>query len=380
MYRIGLVSEACGGGIGKHVLDLAEGLAALGHGVLLLYSPSRPDHGFQERIERSRDHGYTAVPIDMVREPGLADLRALWALRRSIREYGRLDILHGHSSKGGALARMARRGLARAVVYTPNAWYTMNPELGSLARLAYGTIERSLAHLTERIIVTSRAEYEHACALGITSRKLVEIPNGIQPWPWSLVTEARRAIRNRLGIAEQAIVVGFLGRLVRQKAPDLAVRVFAELRRERKDLVLIMAGNGEEAERTRALARQLAVDSQIVWISSALGHEIIPAFDIFLMTSRYEGFPYTLLEALNCGCAIVTTPVGGAHACVRDGVNGYVVDDTTASSLAAATIRLADMMGGREEMRAAARTIVEEFSCERMVQRTLEVYRASLAG
>ena len=379
-YRIALVCEACGGGIGKHVLDIAEGIAASDHDVLLAYSPSRVDHGFQERLDRRGEYGYTAVPIRMGRAPGVQDIRAVVELRRAIRAFGGLDILHGHSSKGGALARLTRWGITRAVVYTPNAWYTMNPELGSLGRTAYGAIERTLAAVTERIIVTSAEEREHACELGIAPDKLVEIANGIQLWDWSEVEDTRRRVRQRYGIAEDAIVVGFLGRLVRQKAPDLAVRVFAELRRHRDDIVVIMAGDGEEAERTRALARELGVDSHIVWLTGVRGREIIPAFDIFLMTSLYEGFPYALIEALNCGCAAVTTSVGGARACVQDGVNGYVIDDGTTSSLVAALLKVVDTMEDRTLIQESSRRIAEGFSCERMVEHTLGVYETVAEG
>lgn len=361
-------------GLGKHVLDIAEGIAGLGHDILLLYSQSRVDHGFQERLDRRTEYGYTAVPIHMNRQPGFEDARAVVELRRAVRGFGNLDVLHGHSSKGGALARIARWGITRGVVYTPNAWYTMNPELGPLGRFTYGLIERVLAVMTERIIVTSAEEHEHARWLGISQRKLVEIANGIHLWSWSAITDTRCRVRQQYGIADEAIVVGFLGRLVRQKAPDLAVRVFAELRRQRDDIVIIMAGDGPGSGRTRALAHELGVDSDIIWVSGVQGHEIIPAFDIFLMTSLYEGFPYALIEALNCGCAAVTTRVGGARACVHEGVNGYVIDDHTTGSLVAALLRVIEMMAKRTEIRKTARRIAEDFSCETMVERTLSVY------
>lgn len=379
-YRIALVSEACGGGIGKHVLDIAEGVAAAGHELLLVYSPGRVDHGFEERLGRRDEHGYTAVPITMRRSPGIQDIRAITELRRAVRDFGRLDVLHGHSSKGGALARLARWGLARGVVYTPNAWYTMNPELGSVGRAAWGGIERALASVTERIIVTSAEERAHARDLGIDPAKLVEIANGIQLWDWSEIENARQRVRRQYGISDDSIVVGFLGRLVKQKAPDMAVRVIAELLRYRDDVTPIIAGDGDEADLTHAVARELGVETRIIWLTKVMGRDVIPAFDIFLMTSLYEGFPYALIEALNCGCAAVATSVGGARACVRDGVNGFVVDVGATSSLVSALLQAIELQKDRGRVRKISRSIAEEFSCETMVRRTLGVYETVAGG
>jgi len=375
-YRIGLVSEACGGGIGKHVLDIAEGMATAGHDLLLVYSENRVDHGFKERLDRRAEFGYTAVPIAMRRSPGIRDIRAIEELRRAVRQFGQLDILHGHSSKGGALARLAHWGLARAVVYTPNAWYTMNPELTPFARVVFGGVERALATMTECIIVTSAEERAHACDLGIDPKKMVEIANGVELWDWTDVMNTRCRVRRQYGIADDAVVVGFLGRFVRQKAPDKAVRVIAQLLSLHDDITPIMAGNGDEAERTRAMAKELGVENRIIWLAEVRGRDIIPAFDIFLMTSLYEGFPYALIEALNCGCAAVTTSVGGASACVRNGVNGFVVDGDETSLLVAALERTLEILRNRAQVRHVSRSIAEEFSRERMVKRTLDLYDA----
>jgi glycosyltransferase involved in cell wall biosynthesis len=124
------------------------------------------------------------------------------------------------------------------------------------------------------------------------------------------------------------------------------------------------------------LIEQLGLGDRIVRLPVAHGPDVIPAFDVFLMTSRYEGFPYVLVEALAAGCAIVTTRVGGVADCVVDGVNGRVVDSLDPLDIAAHVIAIIDDRDGLAHMRAQARARASLFSIDRMIDRTADLYRS----
>ena len=374
--RIVLAAEPTGGGVMRHVLDLAEGLPRRGFRVLLVHAKRGIDAAFAGRIERQKEFGYETAMLDLQRAPGGHDFAATMALRRVIRAFGGADVLHGHSSKAGALARLGRWSHARRVVYTPHAWYTQNPELGNSSRRAYQFIERALATVTDRIISVSRDEAEHAVALGIGRRKLVLIENGIESWTPEQVAQNRAATRARLGIGADDVVVGFLGRLAPQKAPDVALRAFRQILDGRPATRIVLAGDGPEGARLRALMSELGLGDRIVQFPVANGPDVIPAFDLFLMTSRYEGFPYVLLEALAAGCAIVTTRVGGVVDCVLDGENGAVVDDVDPDPIARAVLAIVNDPDTLNRMRAESRARAALFSIDRMLDRTAELYRS----
>jgi len=374
--RIVLAAEPTGGGVMRHVLDLAEGLPRRGFRVLLVHAKRGIDAAFAGRIERQKEFGYETAMLDLQRAPGGHDFAATMALRRVIRAFGGADVLHGHSSKAGALARLGRWSHARRVVYTPHAWYTQNPELGNSSRRAYQFIERALATVTDRIISVSRDEAEHAVALGIGRRKLVLIENGIESWTPEQVAQKRAATRARLGIGADDVVVGFLGRLAPQKAPDVALRAFRQILDGRPATRIVLAGDGPEGARLRALMSELGLGDRIVQLPVANGPDVIPAFDLFLMTSRYEGFPYVLLEALAAGCAIVTTRVGGVVDCVLDGENGAVVDDVDPDPIARAVLAIVNDPDTLNRMRAESRARAALFSIDRMLDRTAELYRS----
>ena len=374
--RIVLAAEPTGGGVLRHVLDLAEGLPRRGFRVLLVHAKRGIDGAFAERLQRRGEFGYETASLDVQRAPGKHDVGATVALRRVIQDFGGADVLHGHSSKAGALARLGRWSRARRVVYTPHAWYTQNPALGAASRGAYRLIERALAVVTDRIISVSRDEAEHAVELGIGRRKLVLIENGIETWTPEQVARARAATRARLGIAADDVVVGFLGRLAPQKAPDVTVRVFRQLLDERPSTRVVLAGDGPESASVRALMGELGIADRVLTLPAANGPDVIPAFDLFLMTSRYEGFPYVLLEALAAGCAIVTTPVGGVADCVVDGVNGSVVDTLAPDVIARAVLAIVNDSARLAAMRAEARDRAALFSIDRMLDRTADLYRS----
>ena len=374
--RIVLAAEPTGGGVMRHVLDLAEGLPRRGFRVLLVHAKRGIDAAFAGRLERRGEFGYETASVDLQRSPGGHDVAATMALRQVIRAFGGADVLHGHSSKAGALARLGRWSHARRVVYTPHAWYTQNPELGGSSRRAYQLIERALATVTDRIISVSRDEAEHAVSLGIGRRKLVLIENGIESWTPEQVAQKRAATRARLGIGADDVVVGFLGRLAPQKAPDVALRAFRQVLDGRPATRVVLAGDGPDGARVRALISELGLGDRIALLPVANGPDVIPAFDLFLMTSRYEGFPYVLLEALAAGCAIVTTRVGGVVDCVVDGENGSIVDLVEHQPIARAVLDIVGNADTLQRMRAESRARAALFSIDRMLDRTADLYRS----
>ena len=376
--RIVLVCEAAGGGVGKHVLDVAERLPSLGFDVLLVHSSRRAEPAFSDRLARHRQHGYRVASVDVQRAPGPRDVVGVLQLRRAVIEFGGADVLHGHSSKGGALARLARWRCARRVFYTPHAFYAQAPSLSAAARRLYGIAEHALTFATDRVIATSNDELSFARTLGIPSSKLSVVENGIPVRSDAELARDRTSAHASLGLSDTEIVVGFVGRLVPQKAAELAVDTMGHLWRTHAKPRFVLVGDGPQAPAVeRALARNgLAGDT--LWLRDAAGRDILPAVDVLLVTSQYEGFPYVMLEGLDAGCAIVTTPVGGARDCVIDGSNGAIVAEHTPAALALAVARLVESRDALRSARAISRDRARDFEIDRMIDRLATLYRSAI--
>jgi glycosyltransferase involved in cell wall biosynthesis len=373
--RVALVCEAAGGGVGKHVLDVAERLPSRGFDVLVVHCTRRAEPEFADRLSMHAAYGYRVAQVDVDRAPGPRDMMGVMQLRRAVREFGGADVLHGHSAKGGALARLARWRCARRVFYTPHAFYAQAPSLSATSRRIYGLAEQALSFATDRVIATSHDELGLARRLGIPARKLTVVENGITVRGDGDLTRARIAARAALGIGFDERVVGFVARLVPQKAPVLAVDVLQRVRRTHPRTRFVLVGDGPEAPLVEDALRSARLADNVTWLRRAVGGEVLPAFDVLLVTSHYEGFPYVMLEALDAGCAIVSTAVGGARDCVAPGRNGAIVAPATADALASAIAPFLESADRRRVAHEVSRDRAREFEIGRMVDRLVTLYR-----
>ncbi|WVX51349.1 D-inositol-3-phosphate glycosyltransferase [Roseobacter fucihabitans] len=366
--NIALVLETSGGGSGRHVLDLAEGLAELGHRVTVIWSPVRAQDDFRTQL-MALDK-VANLPLEMHRAVGLADYSSLRALAGLLRTQGPFDVLHGHSSKAGALVRLLPRAIPGARIYTPHAFRTMDPTMGARGVRVYGTIERLLAGRADRIIAVSAAEKTHAIGLGINPAKLTTVVNGASLPPGA----DREKARDVMGLTQEDVAVGFIGRLDDQKAPlrfvqavHLAAQTFPNLRG-------VVIGDGH----LRAACEAQNGGDTVRFLGWQDGPALFPGLDVFCMTSHYEAMPYTLIEALHAGVPIVTTRVGGVEETVCEGKNGFVLSaDCTAEDLAERLAGLAENAKLRAEFGAVSRALARDRTVETMVRETIAVYDAA---
>ena len=368
------VLEPSGGGSGRHFVDLCGALIARGHKVTAVYSPVRAEQRFVEELMALPLSALYAV--SMKRAPHPSDLTALMTISGIMRREGPFDIIHGHSSKAGYLIRLTVPGLRRVPrIYTPHAFRTMDPTLGSKGRLLFGTIEGLLGrYFSSKVICVSDDEYTHARALGIPDKLLATVVNGV-----AKPQETHRdAIRAHMGFGHDNFVFGFVGRLSPQKAPERLVRAFAAASQTFGNARLAMVGFGELEAQTRALADELGVTGKLYLSSDIPGPAAMQAFDALVMPSRYEAMSYAMLEAAAAGKPLVLSDVGGASTVLTDGENGRLVansDDT--DELAAALAAFVDPIQAQRYTQ-AAQARKERYTLDKMVDETLAVYRSVL--
>lgn len=370
--KVLLLVEASSAGVGRHVMDLARGLLAAGQQVHLFYAPERIDARFTAELEAQP--ALTRTCVSMRRGPHWSDLAARRALRACLVQHGPFDVVHAHSTKGGFFASLLPRRNTPPFVYTPHSPLSMNAGLGRMARRAVLAVERHMYRRMRAVIAVSVEEFEHLLALGVPKDRLHMVPNGIAP----PTLPSSQQVRSELGVPDDCPVVGFVGRLANQKDPLLLLQAFALVRKQLPTARLLMVGDGPLRHEVEQTAAGLGDDSAVTVLGYRDAQQLMPAFDLLALSSRYEGLPYVLLEALAAGLPIVAMPVGGIRQTVTNDINGMVCRERTATCLAEGLLT-ALAPATRERMGTASRKLAAEFTDTAMAKSTLDVYQ-SLMG
>jgi glycosyltransferase involved in cell wall biosynthesis len=214
------------------------------------------------------------------------------------------------------------------------------------------------------------ARKNHECA----ASRLHVIPNGVDLDAFAPDASARRAVRAELGLPEDARVVGTVGRVSAEKDHALLVRAMGPLLGPGVRLVIV--GDGAEMPALREAAKPFAA-----WVSLTGMRDDIPrvlaSFDVFALSSRSEGLPLALLEAMACGLAIVSTDVGGVGEVVEHGAAARLVPPRNEAALRQALEALLTSPDASTEMRvlgARARARAERYAADRVVDAYLDLY------
>jgi glycosyltransferase involved in cell wall biosynthesis len=367
--RVLEVVEATSAGVGRHVADLCASLLARGHEVHLAYSRLRMEERFARTIAALSD--IRTFPLQLTRAPSPSDIRAILALRSYIRAHGPFDVVHGHSSKGGAVARLAARALGPARVYSAHALRTLDPDLSRGERVLYEGVERVLGRgLTEAFFASSEEEAREARRLGVAPARAHVVANGIALPP----LPDRSAARASYSLDDGQLCLMWVGRLAPQKAPDRFLRLFAAAAGPFPEVRAVMIGSGPLEPGLRELARSLGLGDRLQLSRDEYAVRSMAAADVLVMTSRYEGLPYVVLEGQSLGLPVVAFDAGGIASVVDDGVTGFVLAQDDEAGFGAALRRLINDAGLRRSMGEAARRRAERFRLEDMVDRIEALY------
>jgi len=184
----------------------------------------------------------------------------------------------------------------------------------------------------------------------------------------------RSQARHALHLPDDAAVVGFVGRLASQKAPDALVSAFCKISLAHPNALLAIVGDGPLRQPLRRACEQLGLTGRVRWLGERNGQLAMPAFDVFVLPSRYEGLPYVLLEALLAGLPIVATDSAAAGLAVESGVNGHLVPVDDPNALARAVFHLLTDRNEREMFGRASRFRAARFSQQRMIEAIEGIY------
>lgn len=378
------VVEACGAGVGRHVRELSESLVAEGHRVTIVYSTQRTDEAFRQFVaERTGEICF--VPFSVQRGPSpVSDLQALFRLLRLIRHKGPFDVVHGHSSKGGALARIAGRLCGVPTVYTPHSMILSSPKISQPEYFIYLWVERVLGHLATSVLITvSEDERDFVIKLNVTPRgRVAVIENGIADEDFSYPLEE---VVNEETM-QKPLTFGSTMRFSTQKAPHHLVEAFMRVSRALPEvpMQLVIVGDGELFTDVERQVEECGLKDHVRLPGWSMNPKrVLRTFDIFVVSSFYEsGLSYSTMEAMAAGLPILSTEVFGARRTLAKIPGNVLVPTGDPSAIADGMKRMAtcaDFGSVRQSLQKIGQAnreyVRNNFRQSEITRRTAELYR-----
>jgi len=276
-------------------------------------------------IQEAEQAGFEVTVMERLRsEIALADDRRALAELKEFLGAGQFDIVHTHSSKAGALGRRAAHHVGvQRIVHTFHG-FPFHEFQSRLRRTAYMRIERSLGKITDAFLAVGPAVAAEAIRRRIAAPERVRtIGVAVSAGPAPQACDRAEA-RRLLGIPPGMHVVGCVGRLDFQKAPDDFVNALADIGRD--DVFGVWIGDGPLRAATERLAARRGMAGRMSFVGERTDvSALLPGLDIFAMASRYEGLPCAIVEAMAAARPVVATTVNAVPNIVVAGETGLLV-------------------------------------------------------
>jgi glycosyltransferase involved in cell wall biosynthesis len=368
------------GGPAIHATLLTDGLDPARYETRLVTGATTAEEGdYLALHRRTPPPGLVEVPALGRAISPLRDFQAYRRLVRIIRDY-RPDIVHTHTAKAGLLGRLAAwRCQVPVIVHTFHG-HVFHGYFSRFKEATFVQLERWLARVTSRLVTVSDQVRDEILARGIGRADQFDVVRlGFDLTAFLTCHKRTGEIRNELQLTPATPLVGIVARLVPIKAHEVFLDMAEAVARERPDVVFLIVGDGERRHALESSVRYRELTSRVRFLGWRADLDRVYAdLDVVVLTSRNEGSPVALIEAMACAKPVVATRVGGVPELV--GASGLLVDVDDTSALARAVLRilaspdLASHLG-----QSARRRVVPAFSRERLIGDIDALYRRLLA-
>lgn len=358
----------CAGGVERYLEMVVPRLAADGIEQEIVCSHSVDTSKLEKSVKK-------CVVTDMRQTfNSMAVIKIIRQVRNAIKE-NQPGIVYCHSSFAGVFGRIAALGTKCKVVYNPHGW-AFNRQKKS--DVIFEVIERLLAKCTDRIVCISEAEEQSAVKHRIANeRKLSLIPNGID------IDAVRSAVpieRKMLGINEDAFVVGMIGRLSTQKAPDVFIRAAKLIHDQIPNSAFIIVGDGDERESVEGYAKENHLNLVITgWTNEP--YRYLKDFDTAMLLSRWEGFGLAVVEYMAAEKNVVATRIDAIPTLIDDKQDGMLVNADDPKDAAEKVLWLYSHPGEAATMRDnALRKVQEKYDIQRVINQHIAMFKQLSGG
>ena len=355
------------GGSRSHIIDLCIGLGEAGHEAEIVCL-------LEDVVAASaREH---IIPVTVMPMSNIFDLRAVGKLAGYIKRQ-RPDIVHTHGVRANFVGRLAASSAGVPIVTTVHSSIYQDYS-HPLKKLLYHRIEKLTRKYTHRFIAVAGSLKQELEGDGIPVQKIDVVYNGIKP---EFVRETDGpSLREELALVADVPILITIGRMEAVKNQEMFLRVCALLKEQGVACHGVLVGDGPLAGELKEKAAELDLQGDISFLGFRKDiYRLLSGSDIFLLTSKMEGLPITLLEAMAAGTPAVVSAVGGMPEVISLAENGLTFAAGDVEDCAGRIKELLDNPDLRQQMASKGREALEKyFSYSAFVSNTLAVYQKML--
>ena len=339
-----------------------------------IFLASQQGKDFYDSINKSH---VQIFPLDFSKRINPA---LIYKLAKIIKQ-NNISIVHGQGTRAEFYGRVANRiaGRARYVstIAMPVEGFDVNPS----RKRIYRFFDRLSERFVDRFIVVSDSLRDMIIdKRGVRSDKVIRIYNGIEVERYSPALGDHDRIRTELGIDQDTVLIGAVGRLVWQKGFEFLIKSMPMVIKACPNSKVLIIGDGPLKTQLMVISEKLKVKDKIIFAGFRSDiREILSAIDILVIPSLLEGFPMIILEGMAMAKPIIATRIDGITEQITDGETGLLVSSWDANGLAKAIIRLINDHNLAVRLGLKGRERVEkDFSVEKMIAETEKIYQLLL--
>jgi len=289
------------------------------------------------------------------------------------------DILFLCSSKAGAIGSLAARLIPKSYALNPKVIYriggwTFNDPWPKWKKRFYLWLERWTAKFKDIIVNNAESDQKQAQKLGIKAKdKIITIHNGVDT---NMIFLSREEARSVLNVHSTNLIIGTIANLYPAKGINYLVEAATLLIKEYPDLMFVVIGEGAERKKIENQIKKLELKKNFILLGSISdAYKYLKMFDIFVLPSVKEGFPWTILEAMAADVPIIATKVGGVPEVIENEKNGLLVSPESSKELDEAIKKLLSDNDLREAFaQEAKRTVEGKFNLKQMIQQYEDLF------
>lgn len=333
---------------------------------------------YKQQEKRLKEVTSEIYYIPMVREIKLKeDFKAIKKIKKIIKNINP-DIVYLHSSKAGALGRIALIfNFKIKILYNAHGWYFTSRISKSKKRI-YAFIEKILAIKTKKIINISKSEYDSALKYKVAApRKMCLVENGTNLERFKNLEKYRMEYRKKLEIDEDELVIGVVGRISEQKDPITMLEAFEKINKKYPKSKLVYIGDGELKEKILTYTVEKKLKERVLitgWVNNS--ERFLSAIDIAVLPSKWEGFGLAIIEYMAAQKPIIATKVGGIENIIINDENGILIDVESSDELENAIEKyIRDKEYKEKVIKNNYEYVIKKYDIKKVAEETIEIWR-----